>query len=228
MKQLSEKDSKLLAEAWADRYGASLAAEAEAMRQQGVSYQTPRADQAVLGIANRRPGAARRRRRSVFAVFAAAACLVLVALVVGVPFLMLSPTTESGAPTSSMPSDLAAPEPGAQMLPITFSLPADFRVAQKDFDNGVSLYTLESPQYGDVVLAMHPEDGLGLGAMGDSGALPVPMDEVVIDGAVVSAKVVDAYMLLVFQHGEVHYTLSSRDNMGALVAFYRSIVRAPV
>jgi hypothetical protein len=51
------------------------------------------------------------------------------------------------------------------------------------------------------------------------------MDEVVIDGTTVPAKVDEAYMLLTFEREGVHYTLSDRDDMGVLAAFYRSIVR---
>jgi hypothetical protein len=263
MKQLSENDSKRVAQAWAEQYGASLLAEAEEMRRQEVSYQTPRADQAVRRISSRRGRAAGRRptgrrRAAVLATVAAAACLVVVAWFAGIPSLLEPP---SMGPSDAVVDPSTSTPPG-EMIPISFDLPADYRVAATDYDNGTSLYTLKSATHGDVVLAMYHEggqqadatqgdatqddaaggdatqgDGAGAGADGaaggdaaatgaaeDGGALAA-WDEVTIDGATVPAKIDEAYMLLTFEHEGLRYTLSSRDDMGALAALYRSIVR---
>ncbi|MDR1014722.1 MAG: hypothetical protein LBL86_07065 [Coriobacteriales bacterium] len=236
MKQLSENDSRRAAQAWVERYGESLLAEAEAMREQGVAYRLPRADRAVQKVASRRGGGAARRgsparpgrsawrrRTAVLAGLAAAACLAVVVWVAGIPTLTAPPSTSPGdavvdAPTPAPPSDAA-------QIPISFELPASYRVASTDYDNGTSLYALESAAHGDVVLAMYRENRKQDAAAG-SGTSFAAMDEVLIDGAAVSAKVDEAYMLLAFEREGVRYTLSSRDDMGALAAFYRSIVRA--
>jgi hypothetical protein len=231
MKQLSENDSKRVAQAWAEQYGKSLLTEAEAMREQGVSYQTPRADQAARSVAARRGRPARRRRTAMFMGLAAAACLVIVAGIAGISSLPIAPFTgPDDAAVDSLP-----PASDATKIPISFDLPAGYRVTATDYDNGTSLYTLRSTTHGDVVLAMSPENEQGTDAV--TGAAPADadaesetsfgaMDEVVIDGTAVPAKVDEAYMLLAFEHEGVRYTLSDRDDMGALAAFYRVIVRA--
>jgi hypothetical protein len=231
MKRLSENDSKRVAQAWAEQYGESLLAEVEAMREQEVSYQTPRADQVARSVAARRGGPARRRRTAAFIGLAAAACLVIVVGIAGIPSLMAPPSTSPGDAVI----DFSPPASDAAKIPISFDLPADYRVAATDYDNGMSLYTLESAARGDVVLTMYHENeqqadataaDAAADAAAESGSSFTPTDKVVIDGTAVPAKVDEAYMLLAFEHGGVRYTLSDRDDMGTLAAFYRAIVRA--
>jgi hypothetical protein len=111
------------------------------------------------------------------------------------------------------------------MIPISFDLPAGYRVSAQDYDNGVSLYMLENATRGDVVLAMYHEDERLTDGDTRGGATLGPRDEVIIDGTAVPAKINGDYMLLAFERAGVCYTLSSRDDMGALAAFYRSITR---
>jgi len=282
MQQLSEKDAKRLADAWAEREGSLLAAEVEVMRQQGVAYQTPRADHTarVLDAQGVAPlvaplvapqgyappqgvpwqgatlqgvpaaadsaavrGSKRARQRRVTAIvgFAAAACFIVIALIVGVPAMLQPSTGAHQGETAAEPGETAAEpgetaaEPGitepfdSQAMPLSFVLPAGYKVAATDFDNGVSLYALESPSHGDVQMAVCPADEDGGNAGAEVPAMAVPkMDMVIIDGTAVPAKVDDSFMLLAFEHKGMSYTLSSRDDMGALVAFYRSIVRTSV
>ncbi|MCL2807638.1 MAG: hypothetical protein FWD27_05710 [Coriobacteriia bacterium] len=231
MKQLSEHDAKRLADAWVEQQGGSLLTEAEAMRLQGVDYQTPRSDETVRALVSGRSKQTRRRRTPLPAILATAACLIFAALFVGIPALTNSPLAESPSPISpngSVDSASSAPQLVVQMLPLTFSLPADFRKTGEDYDNGTTLYTLESPSFGRVVLAMRStgDDEL-IDSHQVANGTTVPMREVVIDGTVVSARIDSAYMLLAFSHGSIDYTLTSQDNLGALAAFYRSIVGAP-
>ncbi|MCL1847828.1 MAG: hypothetical protein FWF91_07690 [Coriobacteriia bacterium] len=248
MQQLSERDARRLADAWAEREGKALAAEVEAMRQQGVDYLLPRANRTVRELGARgataesvaSPGytsksaardtaahtrrRAERRRAPAIISFAAAACFIVIALIVGVPSLLQPPSQTS-------PGDTVVEKPpaiqDAQMIPVSFGLPADYRLATSDYDNGVSLYTLESPSYGEVKLAMYHVDGQGGNTEVTTpiGSASVgAMDEVLIDGTAVPAKIADTYVLLAFQQDDVHYTLTSRDNLGALAALYRCIV----
>jgi hypothetical protein len=236
MKQLSENDSKRVAQAWAEQYGKSLLAEEEAMREQGVSYQMPRADRAMQKLSSRRGRSAKRRRTAMLTALAAAACLVIVVWVAGIPsFITPSSTSPEDAGVDS-----SAPLSDATKIPVSFDLPADYRVATSDYDNGMSVYALKSASRGDVVLTMYhenerqadaPADAADAGApaadaAAQSGGSFVATDEVIIDGTTVSAKVDEAYMLLTFEQGGVRYTLSDRDDMGVLAAFYRSIIRA--
>jgi hypothetical protein len=104
------------------------------------------------------------------------------------------------------------------MLPISFAIPDGYTVRSSEYDNGMSVYALESEAHGDVVLTMHYEREQGGNASGAGG-----FDEVMIDGTPVAAKVEDSYMLLAFERDGLEYTLSSKDNLGALAAFYRNI-----
>ena len=236
MKESAEEKLKSAARLYAEKEGESLLAEADELQRQGVSYLTPRADRTVRELAakGRRP----RRRNLTVGLAAAAACAVFaVSMITGIvgpesgdpASSDAPPPSESAAPSGpTAPSEPAAPssptEPvgpaaPAGILPISFTLPADYRVKDSDFDNGVSIYRLESGRGGDVVLTMYyendtPGDGLGPGA---------GFDEIVIDGTPVPAKVTGAYKLLAFEADGRSYTLSSKDDLGALAAFYRNI-----
>jgi hypothetical protein len=220
MKRLSENDSKRIAQAWAERHGESLLAEVEEMRRQGLSYQTPRADRAVRDVSSRRGEPARRRRTAMFMGLAAAACLVIVAWIAGIPSLMTSPSISPGDALIDSPTSTS----NVARIPISFDLPADYHVAASGYDNGMSVYVLESTEHGNVVLTMYHEDEQQADAVVENGTSFTAIDEVVIDGTTVSAKVDEAYMLLTFDREDVRYTLSNRDDMGALAALYRSIV----
>ncbi|MCL2530313.1 MAG: hypothetical protein FWE41_08335, partial [Coriobacteriia bacterium] len=134
-----------------------------------------------------------------------------------------SPADESGT--------LGQEEP--ELIPLTFALPSDFRMASSDWDNGVTLYTLESQSHGDVVLAMYHVDNEEAAAAGVAGSIVASapsggaaalVDKVIIDGVEVPARIDDAFVLIEFQHNDINFTLSSRDNLGALAAIYRRIV----
>jgi len=129
------------------------------------------------------------------------------------------PTAPSEPAAPSGPTEPVGPAAPAGILPISFTLPADYRVKASDYDNGVSVYRLESGRGGDVVLTMYYADGAPDGGPGPEAGF----DEVVIDGTPVPAKVNAAYKLLAFEADGLSYTLSSEDDLGALAAFYRNI-----
>ena len=170
-----------------------------------------------------------------FMSLAAAACLVFVAVYFGVPALTqisssAPPNAASQGPGISGPGT-SGPQIAAQMLPLSFELPADYRMAASDYDNGMTLYTLESQERGDVVLTMFPADEQPAGDAAYGGAAfggsATSTKKLIIDGDAVPAFLDEAFMLLVFEYDDVYYTLSSRDDLGSLAAFYRSIVREP-
>ncbi|MDR1358615.1 MAG: hypothetical protein LBJ48_04600 [Coriobacteriales bacterium] len=228
MKQLSENDARRVAEAWVEQYGMSLLAEGETMRAQGVSYPTPRADKVVRRVPSQqsrqqsRPARhARHRQTALITTLAAAACLLLVVWVASIPSLMAPPSTSSSDATL----DSLAPAPVGAKLPLSFDLPADYRVAASDYDNGMSVYALESETRSAVVLTMYPTSEQPADATERENSFAT-MEEVLIDGKPVPAKIDLSYSMLTFEHEGVHYTVSNRDDMGTLAAFYRSIVRA--
>ena len=239
MKQLSDRDAKRLALTWSELHGRELLAEDAAMRQQGVDYLLPRAEETVKALADQGTGASKRRNRGpamfLTAAAAAAACLVLVAVLVGVPSLNDTPlSTDSAeyAPDAPQLQESAPLEREPDLIPLTFALPSDFRMASSDWDNGVTLYTLESQNHGDVVVAMYhigDEEAAAAGVAGSivasspTGAAAL-VDKVIIDGVEVPARIDDAFVLIEFQHNDINFTLSSRDNLGALAAIYRKIV----
>jgi len=233
MKESTEEKLKSAARLYAKKEGESLLAEADEIQRQGVSYLTPRADRTVKELAAK--GLRPRRRKLTVGLAATAACAVFAVRIItgiaGPEGDMPASSDVSSPPESAAPSEPAAPPEStapsvpvapAGILPISFTLPADYRVKDSDFDNGVSIYRLESGRGGDVVLTMYytnvaSDDGSGPG----SG-----FDEIVIDGTPVPAKVTGAYKLLAFEADGRSYTLSSKDDLGALAAFYRNITES--
>ena len=250
MKESTEEKLKAAAGLYAKKEGESLMAEVDEIQRQGVSYLTPRADRTVRELAAK--GLRPRSRKLTVGLAAAAACAVfavrMITGIVGpegdVPASFDSsssagsaaPSESAEPPESAAPPDPAEPpgpaeSPGpaapdpfapAGILPISFSLPADYRVKDSDFDNGVSIYRLESSRSGDVVLTMYYENDAPVGGLGQEAGF----DEIVIDGTPVPAKVNGAYKLLAFEAGGRSYTLSSKDDLGALAAFYRNITES--
>ena len=236
----NDKKLKTVARLFARKEGESLLAEANELRQQNISYLTPRADKTVKGLLTRQRGP--KQRNALFGICAAAACIAItIRIFSGIPGgsepsrvtenmsdAPSAPPATAESPESSGPSDLFDLDEGTsplwtdEILPITFTLPSDYEVTKEEFDNGMSIYRLESETRGDVVLTMHYEDSP---AGGSGPEAWLGFDEVIIDGAVVPAKVQGSYMLLAFEQGGLRYTLSSKDDLGALTAFYRSIER---
>jgi hypothetical protein len=240
----SEEKLKRAAELYTKKAGESLLKETEEIRRSNVSYITPRADKAVRELmaeeklSKRRSTQQPKQRKMIFGFCAAAACVIITfALISGVPGFPgggsgggAPEASDSGSGGAAAEAPAEAPDPGAatpapapgpvmptEIMPITFTLPADFRVENVELDNGMSVYNLESDVYGSVVLTMiYKTDGAGEDFFEG-------FDEVIIDGAAVPAKVRDTYKLLAFNFGNVFYTLSSEDDLGSLAAFYRNI-----
>ena len=214
----AEEKLKLAAKLYADKEGSSLLAEVSEIERQNVSYMTPRADKTVRDLVEkgRRP----KRRSAVIGVAAAAACvLIMVRLISGVPDISGDTPSLAPEPPGDTPSLPYMPD---EIIPISFTLPADYRVKTADLDNGMSVYKLESGEHGDVVLTMYYETD----AADKEQDFYQGFDEVIIDGTPVHAKVKDTYKLLAFEAEDVRYTLSSADNLGALAAFYRQIAES--
>jgi hypothetical protein len=237
-----EEKLKRAARLYAKKDGESLLEEAEKIRSQKVSLVTPRADKTVRDLIAK--GRRQKRRKALVGVGAAAACIVLVLLVVGVGLPggggFPTPGGQAGSGSSDSPdssdSSSGAGNPGGsdaatgtkilppgEMLPISFTLPADYMVYDSELDNGMSVYRLESVDYGSVVLTMYYETDPTGGAKADAYE---GFDEVIIDGTPVPAKVRDTYKLLAFDIDGMSYTLSSEDDLGSLAAFYRSIAES--
>ena len=223
MNEKTDEKLKRAAELYAKREGESLLREIEMIRLKKVSYYTPRADSMVRKLAS--PKQKPKGRNMIWGICTAAACIVIAVRIVAFsPDMPPAPSESSAPPAASVPDTSAAPAlPGmpAEILPVYFNLPADYRIIDSDFDNGISIYEFESEDHGNVVLTMYyAEDADNtFGNYIDEG-----FDEVIIDGTPVPAKVRDTYMLIEFEKDDLYYTLSSEDNLGALAAFYRNII----
>ena len=238
----SDEKLKNAAKLYAKKEGESLLAEVEEIRRQNISYLTPRADKTVKELSARKERP--KRMKALFGICAAAACIAItIRLVSGLPDLGAGSRTPEAAPASPEPTDSYEPgvveaetaEPSApsapgesdggvqtgpaEILPISFELPAGYMVTNAEFDNGMSVYELQSDRRGDVVLTMYYEESQDSTAGGKRAGF----GEVVIDGTPVPAKVQDSFVLLAFEMDGLSYTLSSKDDMGALMAFYRRI-----
>ena len=230
-----EEKLKKAAELYAKNEGESLLREAEEIRRQNVSYMTPRADRTVYDLmaAGRRANQRPKQRKALYGLCTAAACIVLTFIIISnVPGkggseseMVADSGTDAAAaeaPAAPMPAPELLPEPElpADILPISFELPADFRIENAELDNGMSVYNLQSDVYGNVVLTMYYKTA-GEEAPGED--FFKGFDEVIIDGTAVPAKVRDTYKLLAFNFDRMFFTLSSEDDLGSLAAFYRNI-----
>ena len=241
MQNSSDEKLKNAAKLYARKEGESLLAEMNEIRRQNLSYLTPRADKTVKELMAKKEKP--KRMKALFGICAAAACIAItIRLVTGLPDLGVGRGPE-GAAAPTAPESTDSYEPGiesetaepaapsesdngvdafpAEILPISFTLPAGYTVTKAEYDNGMSVYDLESERRGDVVLTMYYEESPADGTGGDRWA---GFDEVIIDGTPVPAKVQDSFVLLAFEQDGLSYTLSSKDDLGALAAFYRSIV----
>ena len=212
MQKSNEEKLKSATRILVRKQGESILAEVNEMRLQNISYLTPHADKTVrqLIAQKSRP----KMRKALLGSLAAAACIAItIRLASGIP----DGGTRDIAGISDSSSAPSATSEQADILPLSFTLPADYMIAKSDFDNGMSIYALDSEAHGNVVLTMHYEDNT------TSYDRWADYDEVIIDGTPVPAKVQSSYMLLTFEKNGLRYTLSSKDDLGALAAFYRSI-----
>ena len=252
MQSNTEEKLKRAVELYAKREGEALLSEIEEIHRQRVSYLMPRADKVVREFARHGGAAARPRPRRVLTIAVAAAACVMLIFRVATFSSPISLDNAAGLPAVSAPEAAAldevesgafapAPAPGGlgdfnegrekddmantAVMPITFALPAGYREIFSDYDNGMTIYEFESLNRGDVVLTMYyvtdAEDWSNYSHADRNGYLA--FTSILVDGTPVPAKVEDTYMLLAFERGGVSYTLSSKDDLGALAAFYRSI-----
>jgi hypothetical protein len=214
---------KRLADSYVERQGSKLLNEQDALRQQNLKYATPRANKLVKNLVRGgkdRGMGARRNKRPLFATAAAAACLVLLIGAFAVftnrgtvaflkPDSAQNPTLNSSAPSTLQDS-------WSILQPLDFNLPSQFSVVNTDWDNGQSIYKLNSTMHDDVVLTIQQ--------WGGQDDWYTPMDRVTIDGRAVPATIKDEYKLLRFVDEGALYTISCRDDLGTLANLYRSIV----
>ena len=224
MSDYREDNLKKAAELYAEAYGKSLLSEHADMQAQNVRYLTPRADDVVRKLSRVRNRAQRRRNIGVLA--AVAASLVIA---IAIPSIMDQTTTgpSTSVPSSpdmaaDIPSDTGPTPPPSQidwtvMQPLSFTLPDEFKISSSELDNGMSIYRLSSNSDlypDDVVLTMQQPEG---------DEVYLDTEIVYIDSKAVNTKIDDGYMMLLFEKDEKLYTLSCRDDMGALTYMYRCI-----
>jgi hypothetical protein len=184
-----------LAVRYAKQYGIQLQREADALNAQ----ETPHAS--ISRTINRRI-AMHRRRRYVTACGTLAACAALFfVLRLALPHSIVSPPPHG------------TPIPAA-VIPLTFSLPAEFSVADVEQDAGQTIYFLEHNLRDDVVLTLERPE------------LPPVWDNFErheLNGETVYLLAQDSFKLLSFEREGVLHTLSSRYDINTLVGFVKNI-----
>lgn len=233
MKSSEDQVFKKLADAYAEQHGRSLLQEQHALEAQRIGYATPRADERVRQLAGKGRRTSRRKGISRLPYFAAAAAVLLV--FIGVPALLASQgvnpfalfeQTQNSASvegdsgnSSPSSSDSTPPSSSADsILPLSFTLPAQFSVASVEADRRETIYHLHNELHDDVVLSVSASEG--------EGAEAHEMDEVFIEGTLVAAKIRDEFKLLSFESGDLLYTISCRDDLATLSALYQAITEA--
>lgn len=164
---------------------------------------TPRLDRRVLGRLH--------RKKAVRWISGAAAAAAALLLVVGLLPRLLRGFDSPPPAGSTSPSAPAADT----LLPLSFALPDNLRVASSEWDNGQSIYRLREAAQDDVVLVMEPSGTF---------AAPDGFSPLSIDGSTAYARCTRDYNLLTFSAGGITYTLSCRYELETLVALSREIL----
>jgi hypothetical protein len=237
---MTNSDDKVFKEL-ADRYveidGQFLLQEQRALEEQRISYPTPRSDAQIRLLVG---GHKKSKKAPILAIAAALLVAFIGASAVFLQYgeqLFPSLTPSQNAPadgdvTDVIPGDSGGATPdgqgtssdglsdspgAAQLHPINFELPAQFSVADSKLDNGETIYHLDNSKNDDVVMTI--KDAGAKTSSEQTGNL----DEVYIDGTVVTAKLRDEFKLLTFESDGAIYTISCRDDIGTLSNLYRSI-----
>ena len=204
-----------IANNYAETYGRSLISEVHVMEQQNVRYMLPRADARIKKLT----GGGNGFKRAIRIASTIAACFILVLTVTLVVNRVGDETPGSDAPTSE---SIGLPD-WTQVQPLSFVLPTEFDVDDRDIDNGMTIYRLESSDYSDydnVVLTMQDP--------AEQSGTYNHMEALIVNGVSVPAKVDDNYKLITFENEGIRYTLTCEDDLGTLAYLYRSITASPV
>ena len=140
----------------------------------------------------------------------AAACLLILLVFPLVRFIQGSNTdkiSESQA-ESQAPSE-------AELIPLSFSLPANFQVSHTELDQGASIYHLTDSKEDNVVMQMEYADT----------AEPVfaSLKPLQIDGNQAYGLSTADYKILTFVHGDILYTLTCRYDVSTLIDISKNI-----
>ncbi len=120
---------------------------------------------------------------------------------------------------SAPPGASAAPShtPGAPdgLMPLSFSLPAEFSVLTVALDNGKTVYTLENTAHDPVVMTL---ERTGDNSFSDE------LTQITLDGATAYASWGPDFQLLTLKKGGVVYTLTCRYELETLLTLGACIV----
>ncbi len=119
---------------------------------------------------------------------------------------------------SSDAVDPSSPSDNNAIHELGFNLPAQFSVAGVNTDNGETIYQLDNSLYDDAVLTIRDSE--------NNNGLKQDMDEIIINGTPVPAKLRDEYKLIAFESKSRKYTLSCKNDIKTLVIIYHSITEA--
>jgi len=185
----NETAYKKLAENYVRTEGTRLSAE----RRGAPLYLTPRLD----GRVHRRT--TEKKRVPAYIAAAMAACILLALFI---PSVFKAPPVNPAQPT-------------AALIPLNFTLPANFTVAEKQLDQGTSVYYLADARKDDVVLMLERS------AAAPSGA---DLTKIELNGKTAYARAAGEYNLLTFRTGGILYTLSCRYELNTLIAIGENIL----
>jgi hypothetical protein len=192
-----EEIYKELADRYVEQYGARLQQEADELNTRHPAHVS------IRRKTDRR--LAQQRNRRYTAVFGAlAACIVL--------FAALRLVLPDGA---VLPPDIGTATPGP-VIPLSFTLPAEFTVTDVDQDFGKTIYLMEHKWRDNVVLTLeHPEKA------------PVwdDFERHVLHGETVYLKTRADFNLLAFERDGVLHSFSCRYDINTLIELHKEIVK---
>ena len=200
---MSYKNDKLfkeIADTYVERYGERLHKE----RGEIPPRETPWLDWRVKACIN-----ARSTRRSW-----AVAGMVAAALLLVFALPQLSSLITGFDPTQSLDSTPAPGQAQQSVIPLGFSLPEQFTVADVEQDQGKTIYYLRDAKQDDVVLTLEMD-----ARVQTNGLEEIPLERHTVHGAYRAD-----YSMLTFSKDNIVYELSCRHDLNTLVELSRGIL----
>lgn len=225
-----------IARRYAEHYGEILNAENAGLERQKVLTVTPGLDKKISRIG--KTSGARRFYGGLSALAAAVLLMLMIPRLIslndnGVMSPAPSAPASSGAEHSaaapapqpsaaeaehsaSAPPPQSSPaEPAPELLPLTFTLPDNFRVTDSELDNGKSVYYLSNAFFDDVVMTMELDSDENVFA---------ELSPLEINGQPVYYKYTSDFSVMAFEKRGITYVLTCKYDVNTLVPLAEAIL----
>ncbi|MDL2234202.1 hypothetical protein LJC63_11585 [Ruminococcaceae bacterium OttesenSCG-928-L11] len=196
-----------MASQYVEQAGETLRREKEQLDREQPHILTPRMDETVLGHSS----PPRQNRRSLWATLAA--CILLALLMPGIVlWLDLNQGGMTGSPSQAASSDTAAAPAEYAVIPLSFTLPDNFRVEEVEQDREKSIYYLDDTMKDPVVMTLE------YGSAPDTAGLV----SISTRGGDLWGMTYADYSIVLFEKDGVIHTITCQNDINTLVDIGRA------